>query len=262
MGDGRGVGSCLYFENAVLLALEYGDELGVVLIELIYGLERLLEEVMLRPTEVNIEVVPTELEDKVVGGEWVGLDDSDAELLSENSAEELGVGVVVVVVIGLEFSRGVGVAVGVGVGVVVGVRVGVGVGVGVGAGVDEGVLLGGGGGAEENDFGESDLMLFPLSGPFFPPSNTTKLALEPLGTVTTQKAAPPTPMVAPPSISLTLCFEGSIAQGSPLQCPSHTISTPHVGILSRNGVVGSRYIGFQASLMNVSPFLSVLAPAT
>lgn len=134
------------------------------------------------------------------------------------------------------------------------------------------MLLEGGGGAEadgfwesdfgESAFGESDLVLFPLSGPFFPPSKTTKLALEPLGTVTTQKAAPPTPMVAAPSISFTLCLEGSMAQGSPLQCPSHTISTPHVGILSRNGVVGSRYIGFQASLMNVSPFLSVLAPAT
>lgn len=135
---------------------------------------------------------------------------------------------------------GVGVSVGVCVGMSVGVSVGASVGVSVGTGVDEGVLLGDGGGAKEGDFGGSDLLFFPSPGPFFPPSKTTKLALDPFGTVTTQKAAPPTPMVAAPSISLTLCFEGSMAQGSPLQCPSHTISTPQVGILSRNGVVGSR----------------------
>lgn len=246
MGDGKDVGSCLYFENAVLLALEGESELGVELMKLLDGLGILLEEMLLRPLEVNIDVVPTELEVEAVGGGGVELDDPDAELLDELGGEELRVGV--------------GVVVGVGVGV--GVSVGEGVGVSVRAGVDDGVLLRGGAGAEEDDFGESDLLLLPSTGPFFPDSNTTKLALEPFGTVTTQKVAPPTPMVAAPSISLTLCLAGSMAQGSPLQCPSHTISTPHVGILSRNGVVGSRYIGFQASLMNVSPFLSVLAPAT
>lgn len=258
VGDGRGVGSCLYFENMVLLALECRDELGVELAEPLNGLGRLLVEVMPRLMEVNIEVVPTELEDDGVGGRGVELDDIGAELLNEKGDEELGAGVVVVVLIGVVVVRRVDVGVNVGIDL----DVGPGVVVGVSASVDEGVLLGRGGEAKGDDFGESDLELFPLSGPFFPPSKTTKLALEPLGTVTTQKAAPPTPTVAAPSISLTLCFKGSIAQGSPLQCPSHTISTPHVGILSRNGVVGSRYIGFQASLMKVSPFLSVLAPAT
>lgn len=38
VGDGRGVGSCLYLENAVMFALRYGDKLGVVLIERIDGL--------------------------------------------------------------------------------------------------------------------------------------------------------------------------------------------------------------------------------
>ena len=221
--------------------------------ELLDGIGRLLEEVLLRLLrllEVNIDVVPTELELEEASGGGVELDDSDAEVLEEGVGEELGVG------------ESVGEGVGEGVSEGVGEGVGEGIGVGVGAGVDESVLLGGGGGGEVDDFGESDMLFCPSPGPFFPPSNTTKLALEPFGTVTTQKVAPPTPMVAAPSISLTLCFEGSMAQGSPLQCPSHTISTPHVGILSRNGVVGSRYIGFQASLMNVSPFLFVLAPAT
>lgn len=242
----------------VVLALEYRVELGVELIELPEGLERLLEEVMPRLMEVNAEVVPTELEDDGVGGRRVELDDLGAELLNERGEEELGAGVVVVVLIDVVVVRRVGVGVNVGIDL----DVGLGVVVGVNTGVDEGVLLECGGEAIEDDFGGSDLVLFPSLGPFFPLSKTTKLALVPLGTVTTQKAAPPTPMVPAPSISFTLCFEGSIAQGSPLQCPSHTISTPHVGILSRNGVVGSRYIGFQASLMKVSPFLSVLAPAT
>lgn len=45
----------------MLLALECRDELSVELIELINGRERLLEEVMPRLVEVNIEVVPTDL---------------------------------------------------------------------------------------------------------------------------------------------------------------------------------------------------------
>lgn len=87
----------------VLLALECRDELGVELVELINGLERLLEEVMPRLIEVNIEVVPTDpdLEDEGVGSGRVELDDSGAELLNEGGEEELGVGVVVVVLIGV-----------------------------------------------------------------------------------------------------------------------------------------------------------------
>lgn len=109
MGDGRGVGSCLYFEYAVLFALEYGDELGVVLVKLNDGLERLLEEVMPSPIEVNIEVVPTELKDDGVDGGKVELDNLDAELLSERGLEKLDVGVVVVVVIGVDVCRALGV---------------------------------------------------------------------------------------------------------------------------------------------------------
>ena len=73
------------------------------------------------------------------------------------------------------------------------------------------------------------------------PSKTTKLALLPLGTVTTQKLAPPTPIVPPAEISLTLCVEGSMAHGRPLHPPpSQMISTPQVGIWFLNGVAGSR----------------------
>lgn len=71
------------------------------LIELINGLERLLEEVMPRLMEVNNEVVPTDLGDDAVGSGRVELDDSGAELLNERGEEELGVGVVVVVLIGV-----------------------------------------------------------------------------------------------------------------------------------------------------------------
>ena len=79
-----------------------------------------------------------------------------------------------------------------------------------------------------------------LSASSRPPSNTTKFAFAPGGTVTTQKLAPPTPSVLVPSISFTWCLDGSIAHGRPLQLPSHSILTPHVGILLRNGVAGSR----------------------
>jgi hypothetical protein len=73
------------------------------------------------------------------------------------------------------------------------------------------------------------------------PSNTTKFAFPPLGTVTTQKAPPPAPLEEPPTISLTPFLEGSIAQGRPLQpSVSQTISTPQVGMSLRKGVAGSR----------------------
>ena len=87
-----------------------------------------------------------------------------------------------------------------------------------------------------------------------PPSNITKFALTPSGTVTTQKLAPPAPSLLLPTISLILFWDGSIAHGSPLHpSPSQTISTPHLGMTSRNGVAGSRYMGFQASFTNVLP---------
>ena len=110
---------------------------------------------------------------------------------------------------------------------------------------EDGFAAGADEGAEEDEGGDDelpeDLALLGELPPELLPSKTTKLALPPFGTVTTQKLAPPTPMVPPLDISLTLCFEGSMAQGRPLQPPpSQTISTPHVGILLRNGVVGSR----------------------
>jgi len=94
-------------------------------------------------------------------------------------------------------------------------------------------------------------------------SKTTKVAVTPLGTVTTQKAPPPAPLEELPTISFTLFLAGSIAQGRPLQPgPSHSIFTPHLGISFLKGVASSRYIGFQPSLMKVCPLLSALAPAT
>ena len=72
-------------------------------------------------------------------------------------------------------------------------------------------------------------------------SNTTTLAFWPLGTVTTQKVAPPAPAVSLPEHSLTECLAGSMAHGRPLHpSPSHSILTPHLGMSSRKGVAGSR----------------------
>ena len=73
-----------------------------------------------------------------------------------------------------------------------------------------------------------------------PLSKTSRVTLTPLGAVTTQKAAPPTPMVEDPSISLTSFLAGSMAQGRPLQCPSHVKRMPKSGFLSLKGVAGSR----------------------
>lgn len=83
-------------------------------------------------------------------------------------------------------------------------------------------------------------------------SNTTILAFASLGTVTTQKVAPPAPGVSVPEHWLTECFLGSIAQGRPLQpSPSHSILTPHFGISFLKGVSGSKYTGFQPTLTKV-----------
>lgn len=77
---------------------------------------------------------------------------------------------------------------------------------------------------------------------------TTILALWPLGTVTTQNSAPPTPFVetglfSPPMPSSA----GLMEQGRPLQPPpSHSILTPYVGFVwHRSEAV---QIGFQAIL--------------
>ena len=118
--------------------------------------------------------------------------------------------------------------------------------------VDEVVLVvfGGGGGVLEEDevdededvdegLVEDDGLLLPLLPPPLPPE-TTYTALDPFGTVTTQKAAPPTPPVQP-SHSLTWCLDGSIPHGRPLHPPpSHSTWTPQFGIVSLNGVAGSR----------------------
>lgn len=72
-------------------------------------------------------------------------------------------------------------------------------------------------------------------------SKTTTLDFSPLGTVTTQKVAPPAPTEVLPIISLTAFTAGSILHGRPLQpSPSHSISIPKSGTTSRKGVVGSR----------------------
>lgn len=158
----------------------------------------------------------------------------EEELLDAGIEEELIEGG------GAELDDGVGVGVGEGVGVGVGLGVGVEFGVELG---DAELLSGSGGGAAELEcgvFGDCGAPPAPLAPPLIPPSNTTKLAVAPFGTVTTQKFAPPAPSVLVPSISLTECLEGSIAQGRPLQLPSQTISTPHVGISFRKGVAGSR----------------------
>ena len=90
-------------------------------------------------------------------------------------------------------------------------------------------------------FGFSSLLPFPLSPepPLLPASKTTIVAWVPLGTVTTQKAAPPAPSVPLPVISLTLFLAGSISQGSPLH-PSHSTLTPNFGLSSLKGVAVSR----------------------
>jgi hypothetical protein len=126
------------------------------------------------------------------------------------------------------------------------------VGLGVGVKLDSDELdsdeldsdeLDGLGTAATDDFGGGGVAFDSSSSSSVPASNTTKFAFDPSGTVTTQKLAPPAPFEfkgPSPSTSFTLWTAGSIAHGRPLQGPSHSILTPHVGISSRNGVSGSR----------------------
>lgn len=60
---------------------------------------------------------------------------------------------------------------------------------------------------------------------------TTMFAVEPFGTVTTQKSAPPAPEAAVALLTNPKPSElGSMAQGRPLQCPSHSIFRPKEGL--------------------------------
>lgn len=160
----------------------------------------------------------------------------EGEVEGSGEGEELGV-----------TEGGVGDGVEVGTEVEIGVEVGTGVTDAGGAvELDGDELLGGGldelgAGTIDGFWGGGWVSPDSSSSSSDPPSNTTKFALDPSGTVTTQKLAPPAPSAEfCPSTSFTLWIAGSIAHGRPLQCPSHSIFTPHVGILSRNGVAGSR----------------------
>lgn len=113
--------------------------------------------------------------------------------------------------------------------------------------LDDDVSFGCGGGGEGSDFLGESIGLSSFSSslslllPFESSSTTTYRAEPPLGTVTTQEAAPPAPTELLPTSSLTPCWDGSIAHGRPLQpSPSHTISILNVGFSSLNGVAGSR----------------------
>jgi hypothetical protein len=75
-----------------------------------------------------------------------------------------------------------------------------------------------------------------------PASKTTMFAVWPLGTVTTQNAAPPAPSELSAEVTwFKASTEGSILQGRPLQpaLSSQVISTPKVAGVSRNGVAAS-----------------------
>jgi hypothetical protein len=95
--------------------------------------------------------------------------------------------------------------------------VGVGVGVGVGDGVDDSDL--------DPELEEPD----PVEPSVL---NTTMLAEPPLGTVTTQKLAPPTPSAETGLVTpLIPSVDGSIEHGRPLHPPpGHSILTPYDGL--------------------------------
>lgn len=100
--------------------------------------------------------------------------------------------------------------------------------------------------------------------PLPPASKTTMFAFWPLGTVTTQKEAPPAPSALSKEVTPFKPLEGSILQGRPLQpAPSsQVISTPKEGGVFRNGVAGSWTTGLWPILTKVFPWASVFAPAT
>lgn len=95
-----------------------------------------------------------------------------------------------------------------------------------------------------------------------PTSKSTKFAVPPEGTVTTQKSPPPAPDAESELVTELSPAEGSILQGRPLQLvPSgHVISIPKVGrVLARALAVK---MGFHPIFRKVSPLASVLPPAT
>jgi hypothetical protein len=112
----------------------------------------------------------------------------------------------------------------------------------------------GGAGAEEDD--DAGLPLEPSV------LKTTMLAEPPLGTVTTQKLALPTPMAESGlSRPLTPPLDGSMLHGRPLQPPAgHSMRRPKVGVVWASGAPIN--MGFHAILTKVSPLATVLAPAT
>jgi len=110
---------------------------------------------------------------------------------------------------------------------------------------------------------ELDVVVSTSEGPSVPSIlKTTMLACLPLGTVTTQKLASPTPLaltglLTPPTPSVP----GLIEQGKPLQPPpGHSILRPNVGLLLLSE--HPMNMGFQAILTYVSPLATVFAPAT
>lgn len=165
------------------------------------------------------------------------VEDEDDEEVEVEDEVELELELEVELVVGWTVLEGDGVGVGVGVGV------GLGVGFGVvdtfGAGVSSGVSL---------------LLSSPSMG------NTTIRAVDPLGTVTTQKSAPPAPVAERELVTLPTSVP-PIAQGRPTQGPSHSIRRPKSGGANLNRLV-SKIVGFQPILTNVMPLASVLAPAT
>lgn len=131
-----------------------------------------------------------------------------------------------------------------------------GVGVGVGVGVGDGDGLG----ELESGFDDDDSE--ELESP--PALKTTTLAVPPLGTVTTQKSAPPAPVALSALFTLGMLpelEEGSILHGRPLHPPpGHSMLTPNFGAVPER--LDPVQIGFNPILAKVVPSAMVLAPAT
>lgn len=109
---------------------------------------------------------------------------------------------------------------------------------------------------------EASLVLVGSVSSCLPTGKMTTLAFPPLGTVTTQKLAPPAPDAAVALFTLpTPSLDGSIEQGVPMQLPvTHSILTPKVGVVF--ACHDSRKIGFQLTIEKVVPSARVFAPAT